>query len=90
MKYAIFPVTLQPLILMGMMPLCLEGILRVDLTIPIVAFCPQFVVYIEKSAVFLYLAFFSLSQAYDSENFFCISIPNMISVSGSLLHIIKL
>ena len=39
MKYAVCP-----LILIGMMPLCLGGILRVDLTIPIVAFCSQFLV----------------------------------------------
>ena len=53
-------------------PLCLGGILRVDLTIPIVAFCSQFLVYVR-----------SLPS-------FCISIPNIISVAGSLSHIIKL
>ena len=38
-KYAICP-----LVLIGMIPLCLGGISRVDLTIPIVAFCSQFLV----------------------------------------------
>ena len=33
-----------PLISIGTMPLCLGGILRVDLTIPIFAFCSQFLV----------------------------------------------
>ena len=41
-KYAVCPLIVCPLILIGMMPLCLGGILRVDLTIPIVAFCSQF------------------------------------------------
>ena len=41
-KYAICPLIVCPLVLIGMMPLCLGGILRVDLTIPIVAFCSQF------------------------------------------------
>ena len=38
-KYAVCPLIVCPLILSGMMPFCLGGILRVDLTIPIVAFC---------------------------------------------------
>ena len=44
MKYAICPLIVCPLIIIGIMPLCLGGILRVDLTIPIVAFCSQFLV----------------------------------------------
>ena len=44
----------------------------------------------EKSAILLYVAILFLSQAYDSENFFCISVANIISVSGGLSHIIKL
>ena len=43
-KYAICPLIVWSLILIGMMPLCLGGILRVELTIPIVAFCSQFLV----------------------------------------------
>ena len=43
-KYAICPLIVWPFILIGMMPSCLGGILRVDLTIPIVAFCSQFLV----------------------------------------------
>ena len=31
-----------------------------------------------------------MSQAYERENFFCMSMPKIISVSGSLLQIIKL
>ena len=36
-KYAICVVMSGPLILIGTTPLCLGGILRVDLTVPIVA-----------------------------------------------------
>ena len=56
MKHAVCPVIEWPLILMGMMPLCLGGIVSVDLTIPIVPFCLQFQVYVRKSAVPLYVA----------------------------------
>ena len=42
MKYAICSLIMGPLILIGTTPLCLGGILSVDLTVPIVAFCPQF------------------------------------------------
>ena len=36
-KYAICILIMGPLILIGITPLCLGGILRVDLTVPIVA-----------------------------------------------------
>ena len=39
MKCAVCVVSRGPLILIGTTPLCLGGILRVDLTVPIVAFC---------------------------------------------------
>ena len=42
MKHVVHPVIELPLILIGTMPLCLEGILSVNLTIPIVTFCLQF------------------------------------------------
>ena len=35
-KYAIWVLIMGPLILIGMTPLCLGGILRVDLTVPMV------------------------------------------------------
>ena len=44
----------------------------------------------ENLLSFCMLQFFSLSQTYDSEKFFCTSIPNIISVSGSLSHMMKL
>ena len=47
-KYAVCPLIVCPLILTGTMPLCLGGILRVDLTIPFVAFCQQFLVYVRN------------------------------------------
>ena len=36
-KYAIWVLIMGPHILIGMTPLCLDGILSVDLTVPIVA-----------------------------------------------------
>ena len=48
MKQAVCPVIEWPLILIGMMSLCLGGILSVDLTIPIVTFCSQFQVYVRN------------------------------------------
>ena len=39
MQHAVCPVIDLPLILIGMMPLCLGGILGVYLTIPIVTSC---------------------------------------------------
>ena len=48
MKHARCPVIQWPLILMGMMLLCLGDILSVDLAIPIVAFCLQFWVHVRN------------------------------------------
>ena len=48
MKQAVCPVIDWPLILMCTAPLCLGGILSVDLTIPIVTFCLQFQVYVRN------------------------------------------
>ena len=79
-----------PLILIGTMPLCLIGILSVDLTIPVVAFCSQFQVYVRNLPSFWIQQFFSLSQAYDSKNFFWTSVPKIISVSGNLSQMMKL
>ena len=47
MKYAICSLIIGPLILIGTTPLCHSGILSVDLTVPIVAFCSQFLVYVK-------------------------------------------
>ena len=40
---------------MGTMPLCHGGILSDDLTVPIVAFCSQFLVYVRNFPSFLYI-----------------------------------
>ena len=48
MKYAICSSIIGPLILIGTTPLCHGGILSVDLTVPIVAFCSQFLVYVKN------------------------------------------
>ena len=48
MKHAVCPVIEWPLILICMKLLCLGGILSIDLTIPIVAFCLQFQVYVRR------------------------------------------
>ena len=47
MKYAICSSIMGPLILIGTTPLCCGGILSVNLTVPIVAFCSQFLVYVK-------------------------------------------
>ena len=39
---------MSPLILIGTTPLCHDGILSVNLTVPIVAFCSQFLVYVKN------------------------------------------
>ena len=44
MKYAICSSIMGPLILIGTTLLCHGGILSVNLTVPIVAFCSQFLV----------------------------------------------
>ena len=44
----------------------------------------------EEFSISLYVAVFSLSQAYDIENFFWTSIPKIISVSGNLSQVTKL
>ena len=60
-----------PLILIGMMPLCLRGILSVDLTIPIVTLCSQFQVYVRNLChPSEYSNWSPCPKAYDSENFF--------------------
>ena len=41
MKYAICSSIMGPLILIGTTPLCYGGILSINLTVPIVAFCSQ-------------------------------------------------
>ena len=48
MKYAICSSIIGPLILIGTTLLCHGGILSVDLTVPIVAFCSQFLVYVKN------------------------------------------
>ena len=44
MKYAICSSIMGPPILIGMTPLCHSGILSINLTAPIVAFCSQLLV----------------------------------------------
>ena len=47
-EFAICSLIIGPLILIGTMPLCLGGIFSVDLTVPIVAFCLQFLVCVKN------------------------------------------
>ena len=47
-KYAICSLMAGQVILIGTMPLCHGGILSDDLTVPIVAFCSQFLVYVRN------------------------------------------
>ena len=56
MKHAVHPVIELPWILIGMMSLCLGGILSVNLTIPIVTFCSQFLSVCKESTILLNIA----------------------------------
>ena len=47
-KYAMCSLMTGPLILVGTMSLCHGGILSDNLTVPIVAFCLQFLVYVRN------------------------------------------
>ena len=52
MKYAICSSIIGPLILNGTTPLCHGSILSVNLTVPIVVFCSQFLVYVRNCPSF--------------------------------------
>ena len=54
MKQAICSLITGPVILIGTTPLCHGSILSDDLTVPIVAFCSQFLVYIKHFHPFVY------------------------------------
>ena len=58
MKYAICSLIISPLTLIGTMPLCLGGIFSVNLTVPIVAFCLQLLVYVKNFLLFEYSSSF--------------------------------
>ena len=77
------------MILTGTTPLCHSGILSDDLTVPIVAFCSQFHVQVKNLPSLCISQFFSLSQAYESENVFWMSMPKIISIPDSLSQITK-
>ena len=88
-KYAIHPLIVCLLILIAMMPLCLGDILRVDDN----SYCCLLFTVLsisEKCAILLYVAVLFLIPGIWQEKFFWISIPNSISVYGSLSHIMKL
>ena len=59
-KSAVCVVISCPLILMGTTPLCLGGILRVDLTVPIVAFWVLACVKAKKFSISMYKTLFVL------------------------------
>ena len=88
-KYAICSLMTGPLILIGTTPLCHGGILSDDLTVSIVAFCSQFHVYVRSFLPSVYNSFFFVPSIRNRE-LFCISMPKISSVLGSLLQIIKL
>ena len=63
-KYALWALMMGLLVLIGMTPLCLGGILRVDLTVPIVAMHDhKSVCRPEIYHFFVYSNFFSLSHS---------------------------
>ena len=89
MKHAVCPVIEWPLILIGTMALCLGGILSVDLTIYAIAFVHSFGCMWEICCP-SECSNSSPCLKHDSENFFCTSMPKIISVSGNLSQMMKL
>ena len=62
-KYAIWVLIMGPLILIGMTLLCLGGILRVDLTVPIVGPAITRVCVNQEFTISLYIAIFFFVQS---------------------------
>ena len=89
MKYSTGAFKLCPLMVTGMMPLCLDGIFKGDFTTAMLCCCSQFLVYVKNEPSLCKTSCLSTSQLYDKEYLFCMSMPNKISVSGSLSHMIK-
>ena len=88
MKYPTGAFKLCPLMVTGMMPLCLGGISK-DLTTAMLHCCSQFLVYVKNDPSLCMNNCLSVSQLYDREYLFCMSMPNQISVSSSLSHMTK-
>ena len=80
---------LCPFMVIAMMPLYLGSIFKVDSTTAILCCCSQFLVYIKNEPSLCMNNCLSKSQLYDREYLSWISMPNKISVSGSLSHIKK-
>ena len=70
MKYANCSLIIGPLILIGTTPSCRGGILRVDLTVPIVAFCSQFLYMSKISLLFGCNNFFLCPMSMIAQIFF--------------------
>ena len=75
---------LHPIILIGMTPLCLGGIFKVDFTTAILGCCSQFLVKVKNEPSLCMHNCLSESQQYDQDHLFWMSMPNAISVSGNL------
>ena len=89
MKYPTGAFKLCPFMVIGMMLLCLGGILReISLVQYYVAAHSLWCKLKNKPSLCMNNCLFQ-SQLYDREHLFWISMPNKISVSGSLSHITK-
>ena len=79
MKYHAGAFRLYPLMVIGMMPLCLGGVFKGDFT-------TQFLVYIKNEPSCCMNNCLCEFQLYDRDYLFCKYKPNKISVSSSLSH----
>ena len=88
-KYPTGAFKLCPLMVTGMMPMCLGHIFKGDFTTAVLCCCSQFLVSVRNEPSPCMNNCLSESQLYHREYLFCISKPNKILVTGSLSHIMK-
>ena len=89
MMYPTRAFKLCPLMVTGMMALCLVISLKVISLLECYAASSQFLAYVKNEASLCIYSCLSSSQLYDKEYLFSRSMPNKIFVFGSLSHMTK-
>ena len=77
------------LMVTGIMPLCLVGIFKGVFSTTMLCCHSRFLVYVKNEPSLCMNSCLYASQLYDKEYLFCMSMPNQISVSSSLSHMMK-
>ena len=90
MEYPTGAFNLCPLMVTGMMPLCLGGIFKGDFTTAMLCCCFQFLAQVKNDPSFCMNNCLPTYKLYDKEYLFCISKSNKISVSSNLSPMTKL